>query len=126
MSFWNLFKNKKLKKLEEAVGKNPLDPKVHFELGNELELTGKYKEAIKSFKETIRLHPTSAEAHYNLGIIFAQLEEGREAIKHMVQAGNLFSQRNNSSDQEKARIKLRELHKKFPEALKKKDSKDSS
>ncbi len=125
MSFWNLFKNKKLKELEEAVSKNPLDPKVHFELGNELELAGKYQEAIKSFKETIRLHPTSAEAHFNLGILFAQLEDGREAIKHMVQAGNLFSQRKNTSDQEKARKKLRELHNKFPEALKKNEPKNS-
>jgi len=113
MAFWNLLKKRRVRSCKAELEKKPLDPKAHFELGAAFESAGQWKDAIRAFENTLRHHPQSAEAHFNLAILYAKLNDGSSAIRHMVQAGNLFSQRNDVSNKDQARKKLRELYDQF-------------
>ena len=57
--------------------------------------------------------PDHAPAHFNLGVLYETIQNGRQAIFHMVQAGNLFSERNDSENKDKARKKLKVYYKQF-------------
>ena len=113
MSWWNWFGSKKLKEYEEKVRLEPENPQCHFELGTEYEQRGQYTKAIESFQQTLKLSPRSAETHFNLGVLYETIQNGRQAIFHMVQAGNLFSERNDAENKDKARRKLKTYYKQF-------------
>jgi len=113
MSLWNLFGSNKIREYEARVEREPDDPQWRFELAAEYDRRGQFHRAIEAFHETLKLSPRSAEAHFNLGILYEKAQNGRQAIFHMVQAGNLFSERNDSENKDKARTKLRSLYKKF-------------
>ena len=113
MSFWNWFGSGKLKEYEEKARREPENPQCHFELATEYEQRGQYPEAIEAFQKTLKLSPRSAETHYNLGVLYETTGNGRQAIFHMVQAGNLFSERNDVENKDKARKKLKAYYKQF-------------
>ncbi len=113
MSFWNWFGSGKLKECEEKAQREPENPQCHFELGTEYERRGQYPQAIEAFQQTLKLSPRSAETHFNLGVLYETTQNGRQAIFHMVQAGNLFSERNDVENKDKARKKLKAYYKKF-------------
>lgn len=113
MSLWNLFGSNKIREYEARVEREPDDPQWRFELAAEYDRRGQFARAMEAFHETLKLSPRSAEAHFNLGILYEKAQNGRQAIFHMVQAGNLFSERNDSENKDKARTKLRRLYKKF-------------
>ncbi len=113
MSWWNLFGSNKVREYEARVEREPDDPQWRFELAAEYDRRGQSPRAIAAFHETLKLSPRSAEAHFNLGILYEKTQNGRQAVFHMVQAGNLFSERNDSENKDKARTKLRRLYKKF-------------
>ncbi len=113
MSFWKGFGSGKLRECEEKALKEPENPQCHFELGTEYERRGQYPQAIEAFQQTLKLNPRSAETHFNLGVLYEISRNGRKAIFHMVQAGNLFSERNDTENKDKARKKLKEYYKQF-------------
>ena len=113
MPFWNWFGSKKLKELENKARNEPENPQSHFELGTEYEKQGQYPLAIEAFLQTLKLSPRSAETHFNLGVLYETIQNGRQAIFHMVQAGNLFSERNDVENKDKARKKLKAYYKQF-------------
>ena len=113
MSFWNWFGSGKLKECEEKVRREPENPQFQFDLGTEYERQGKYTLAIAAFQQTLKLSPRSAETHFNLGVLYETIQNGRQAIFHMVQAGNLFSERNDAENKDKARRKLKTYYKQF-------------
>ena len=113
MSIWNWFVSGKLKECEDKARKNPDNPQAQFELGTEYERRRRPAQAIEAFHHTLKLSPRSAEAHFNLGILYEDAGNGRQAIFHMVQAGNLFSERNDIPNKDKARSRLKSYYKKF-------------
>ena len=113
MSFWNWFGSGKLKECEEKAQREPENPQCNFELATEYERRGQYSQAIEVFQKTLKLSPRSAETHFNLGVLYESTSNGRQAIFHMVQAGNLFSERNDVENKDKARKKLRAYYKQF-------------
>jgi tetratricopeptide (TPR) repeat protein len=113
MSFWNWFGSSKLKEYEEKTRLEPENPQCHFELGTEYEQRDQYSKAIEAFQQALKLSPRSAETHFNLGVLYETTDNGRKAIFHMVQAGNLFSERNDIENKDKARRKLKAYYKQF-------------
>jgi tetratricopeptide (TPR) repeat protein len=113
MSFWNWFGSGKLKECEEKARNEPENPQCHFELATEYERREQYPQAIEAFHQTLKLSPRSAETHFNLGVLYETIGNGRQAIFHMVQAGNLFSERNDAENKDKARKKLKTYYKQF-------------
>ena len=53
-------------------------------LGYAYRKSGKYKEAIESFKQTIRIDPDYATAHYNLGNAYISLSDRGSAMGQMM------------------------------------------
>ena len=113
MSFWKKFGSGKLEECLEKARQEPGNPQHHFGVGTEYERRGQYAKAIEAFEQTLKLSPRSAETHYNLGILYETMSNGRKAIFHMVQAGNLFSERNDLENKDKARTKLKTYYKQF-------------
>ena len=113
MSLRKLFGSNKIREYEVRLEREPDNPQWRFELAAEYERRGQFPRAIEAFLETLKLSPRSAEAHFNLGILYEKTQNGRQAVFHMVQAGNLFSERNDSENKDKARTLLRSLYKKF-------------
>ena len=72
-------------------------------------------------EKTIKINPNSAEAHFNLGILYESLDQGEKAIVHILKAGNLFGEKNDSVNKMESRKLLKEFYKKFgfkPEDMK--------
>lgn len=113
MPIWSWFGSNKLRECETRAGKEPDNPEVQFELGTEYERRGLYLQAIEAFEKTLQLNPRSAEAHFNLGVLYETADNGRQAIFHMVQAGNLFSERNDTDNKDKARARLKAYYQQF-------------
>ena len=113
MGFLDWFRDDKTGEVLQKLRHHPDDPKLHFELGVEYERLGRNAEAIEAFQETLKLHPQSAETHFNLGSLYEKLQDGRNAIVHMMKAGNLFSERNDTDNKDKARKRVREYYSKF-------------
>jgi tetratricopeptide (TPR) repeat protein len=107
------FENKEIKERKKEMSLQPNDPAAHFNLGAAYEKAGKLEDAIKEFEETIKLHPNSAEAHFNLGILYDSVEQGDKAIMHILKAGNLFGDKNESVNKMESRRLLKEFYKKF-------------
>ena len=110
MSF---FENKEIKERKKELSLQPNDPAAHFNLGAAYEKAGKLQDAIKEFQETIKFHPNSAEAHFNLGILYDSVKQGEKAIIHILKAGNLFGDKNDSVNKMESRRLLKEFYKKF-------------
>jgi tetratricopeptide (TPR) repeat protein len=107
------FENKEIKERKKDLSIQPNDPAAHFNLGAAYDKAGKLHEAIKEFKETIKLHPNSAEAHFNLGVLYDSVKQGEKAIMHIIKAGNLFGDKNDSVNKMESRRLLKEFYKKF-------------
>lgn len=94
------------------------DPAVHNAKGLELFNSGKYEDAVKSYKAAIKLKKDYAEAHCNLGDVYFILKQFRQAVEAYKQAvkyqPNFPTAYNNLGT---AHFKLRE-HKKAIEAFK--------
>lgn len=113
MGFWKFLENKQIKKYKAVIEQNPEDAEAHFYLGAEYEKNGNYQLAINEFRETVRLNPNSAEGHFNLGVLYETLKDGKNAVTHSLKAGNLFAERNDTENKDKARKMSRELCDKY-------------
>ena len=108
-----LFQNKEIKQRKAELSLRPDDPEAYFNLGTAYDKAGKIREAVREFEETIKIHSSSAEAHFNLGVLYCSLNEGEKAIIHILKAGNLFGERNDSLNKMESRRLLKEFYKKF-------------
>ena len=112
---------KEIKQRKAELSIAPNDPANHFNLGAAYNKAGNIKAAVHEFEETIKINPNSAEAHFNLGILYEGLNQGEKAIVHILKAGNLFGEKNDSVNKMEARKLLKEFYKKFgfkPEYMK--------
>ena len=107
------FESKEVKQRKAELSLNPNDPAAHFNLGAAYDKAGKTREAVKEFEETIKIHSNSAEAHFNLGVLYESLGEGEKAIRHILKAGNLFGERDDSVNKMESRRLLKEFYRKF-------------
>ena len=107
------FENKEIKNRKAELSLRPDDPAAHFNLGTAYDKAGKIRDAVKEFEETIKIHPNSAEAHFNLGVLYGTLSQGDKAILHILKAGNLFGEKNDSVNKMESRRLLKEFYKKF-------------
>jgi tetratricopeptide (TPR) repeat protein len=107
------FENKEIKERKKEMSLQPNDPAAHFNLGAAYDKAGKLHDAIKEFEETIKFHPNSAEAHFNLGVLYDSVRQGEKAIMHILKAGNLFGDKNDSVNKMESRRLLKEFYKKF-------------
>ncbi len=57
------------------------DSNTHYYLGKAYYKSGKYKEAIKSFKQAIRIDPNYASAHCYLGVAYLGLNDKGSALE---------------------------------------------
>ena len=113
--------SKEIKKRKAELALTPNDPASHFNLGAAYSKAGDIKKAINEFEETIKINPNSAEAHFNLGILYESLNQGEKAIVHVLKAGNLFAEKNDSVNKMESRKLLKEFYKEFgfkPEDIK--------
>jgi len=92
---------------------DPNDPGAHFNLGAAYNKAGKIHDAVREFEETVKIHSGSAEAHFNLGVLYASLNKSEKAIVHILKAGNLFGEKNDSVNKMESRRLLKEFYKKF-------------
>ena len=116
-----IFKSKEIKQRKAELSIAPDDPATHFNLGAAYNKAGNIKEAVHEFEKTIKINPNSAEAHFNLGILYESLNQGEKAILHILKAGNLFGEKNDSVNKMESRKLLKEFYKKFgfkPEDMK--------
>ena len=68
---------------------------------------------IKQRKTELSLRPDDPEAHFNLGILYESLNQGEKAIVHVLKAGNLFGEKNDSVNKMESRRLLKEFYRKF-------------
>lgn len=113
MGLKTFFESKEIKELRAQVKAMPDDPALHFNLGAAYEKNGRTQEAICEFEETLKHNPSSAEAHYNLAILYESMNKGEKAVLHILKAGNLFGEKNDSVNKTETRGLLREFYRKF-------------
>ncbi len=107
------FENKEIKQRKAELSLRPDDPAAHFNLGTAYDKAGKIRDAVHEFEETIKIHSNSAEAHFNLGVLYGSLNQGEKAIVHILKAGNLFGEKNDSVNKMESRRLLKEFYKQF-------------
>jgi hypothetical protein len=62
-----------LKAAELNQGKQPLESKIHYNLGNAWAATGKKKEAISEYRKALRKDPNDEEARHNMEVLLKDL-----------------------------------------------------
>lgn len=114
MGIWDIFaEGREIKKHKQRLQSNPDDAEAHFYLATAYEEKGRLPEAIDEFKETLRLNPKSAEVHFNLGVLYEKVKDGRNAIVHILKAGNLFGEKGDPDNKARALKRLRDYYQKF-------------
>jgi tetratricopeptide (TPR) repeat protein len=64
-----------------AIALDPLEPVLHFNLGNVHYGLGQLPESLASLQEAVRLDPRYAEAWNNLGNVYGELERFDDAVR---------------------------------------------
>lgn len=114
VGIWDLFgEGKNIKKYKERLREFPDDAEAHFYLATAYEERGRLEEAIEEFQKTLRLNPNSAQIYFNLGILYAKIDDGKNAILHILKAGNLFKQKGDSNNKERAFKRLHDYYQKY-------------
>lgn len=67
---------------DEAVGRHPDEPLLHFNRAIALEDQGRRAEALASYHASLRLAPDLADAHYNVARLHEALGDAKQAVRH--------------------------------------------
>ena len=62
-----------------AIGLQPENPEIHYDLGNALRAMNRFDEAVASYREAVRLRPDYVKAYTNLGGTLRDLKRFGEA-----------------------------------------------
>ncbi len=106
--------NAEILRHKKIIRQDPLDAISYFELGKAYLALGRHKDEVVAYKEAIQLDPKYTAAHYNLSMAYDLLKDGSNAIKHMLRALDLYSQRRNHRQIRAAQRQLKNLHLKYP------------
>ncbi len=98
---------------KETVRKDPLDAVSYFELGRAYLALGRHEEEAQAYQEAIQLNPKYITAHYNLSLAYDLLKDGPNAVKHMLLALNLYSEKKNHVRIRNAQRQLKRLQLKY-------------
>ena len=74
---------------------------------------GRHEEEVDAYREAIKLNPKYTAAHYNLSMAYDLLKDGPNAIKHMLRAQDLYSQKRNHARIRKVQRQLNLLYLKY-------------
>ncbi len=103
---------------KEIIREDPLDAIAYFELGRAYLALGKHEEEVKAYQEAIALDPKYISAHYNLSMAFDLLKDGPNAIKHMLSALKLSTDKRNHVRIRNIQRQLKRLYLKYPDNTK--------
>jgi tetratricopeptide (TPR) repeat protein len=103
-----------IKHQKEIIREDPLDAIAYFELGKSYLALGKHEAEVKAYREAIQLYPNYIRAHYNLAMAYDLLKNGPKAIKHMLNALNLYDAKRNHARIRNVQRQLKRLHLKYP------------
>lgn len=100
-------------KHKEIIRQDPLDAISYFELGRAYLAMGKHEEEVQAYQEAIQLNHKYIAAHYNLGQAYDLLKDGPNAIKHMLRALDLYSEKRNHARIRGVQRQLKRLYLKY-------------
>ena len=98
---------------KEIIQEDPLDAVAYFELGIAYLALGRHEDEVDAYQEAIKLNPKYAVAHYNLSKAYDLLKDGPNAIKHMLRAQDLYSQKRSHVQMRKVQRQLKFLNLKY-------------
>ncbi len=98
---------------KEIIRENPSDAIAYFELGRAYLAMGRHEEEVAAYQEAIKLNPEYTAAHYNLSMAYDLLNDGPNAIKHMLQTQNLYLEKRNHARVRKTQRQLNLLYLKY-------------
>ena len=98
---------------KEIIQEDPLDAVAYFELGIAYLALGSHEDEVDAYQEAIKLNPKYAVAHYNLSKAYDLLKDGPNAIKHMLRAQDLYSQKRSHVQMRKVQRQLKFLNLKY-------------
>jgi tetratricopeptide (TPR) repeat protein len=98
----------------QTIHEDPLDPISYFELGRAYLALGRHEEEVQAYKEAIKLDPKYIAAHYNLSLAYDLLKDGPNAIKHMLCALQLYTEKRNHVRIRNVQRQLKRLYLEYP------------
>ena len=98
---------------KEIIREDSLNASAYFELGRAYLAMGRHEEEVEAYLEAIKLNPKYTAAHYNLSMAYDLLKDGPNAIKHMLRAQDLYSQKRNHARIRKVQRQLNLLYLKY-------------
>ena len=98
---------------KKIIQEDPLDAVAYFDLGMAYLALGRHEDEVDAYQEAIKLNPKYAVAHYNLSKAYDLLKDGPNAIKHMLRAQELYSQKRNHTQMRKVQRQLKFLNLKY-------------
>ena len=98
---------------KEIIREDSLNASAYFELGRAYLAMGRHEEEVEAYREAIKLNPKYTAAHYNLSMAYDLLKDGPNAIKHMLRAQDLYSQKRNHARIRKVQRQLNLLYLKY-------------
>ena len=102
-----------IEKQKEAIRKNPGDAAAHFQLGLAYLALGKHQQEFSAYKEAIKLKPDFADAHYNLAVTYDLLNDGENALRHIMRSEQLYRMKRDHRNVRKSQRRWRRLLQKY-------------
>jgi len=75
-----------------------------------------YEKGLVEYKKAVKKNPQDANAYFNMSKAYDGLNEGHKAILAARKAQQIWEQKNDSENSVRARKRLRELNKNYPQA----------
>ncbi|GJL78631.1 MAG: hypothetical protein NPINA01_16200 [Nitrospinaceae bacterium] len=99
--------------LKEAVKLKPNDPEIANLLGSGFIKAKQFKKALPVLLKAQEIDPDLPGVHFNLALVYAHLQNGQKAIRHISRAELLYTQAENKPWVGKTRDVRRVIAKKF-------------
>ncbi len=100
---------------KEIIREDPLNATAYFELGRAYLAMGRHEEEVEAYQEAIKLNPKYTVAYYNLSMAYDLLKDGPNAIKYMLRALDLYTQKKNHARIRNVQRQLNLLYLKYQE-----------